>query len=324
MTDIEFTKLSTIPYLDISNLQGRVISTLAFHDSGNWRMWIPADGQLIEVEARPVEAFYFSSEPESPDDLYLHFLDFTAQRASFPSLKKPILGLQDDVFNLSASLAKISHLHASKDLVGPGVSRMVVTEVEYLFSICRSIFDLLQEITCALWSDIQLHDSSVKKKPLKTTFSKMILFANRESTLEELASRFGLPEPLAAYYIRNAQFFMTLRDFRDNIVHRGSQVQTIFSSEVGFLIQHSLKPFPGMRIWKDEEIQPNDLVPLFPALGVIIHNTLSACEDFSSTMEKIIKFPPPIVPKMRFYMRGYFNAIFAGALRDASSRSTAS
>jgi hypothetical protein len=66
-------------------------------------------------------------------------LDFIAQRASFSELQKPILGLRDDVFNLSASLAKISHLHATKDIVGPGVSRMAVTEIEYLFSVCRSV-----------------------------------------------------------------------------------------------------------------------------------------------------------------------------------------
>jgi hypothetical protein len=133
--------------------------------------------------------------------------------------------LRDDVFNLSASLAKISHLHATKDIVGPGVSRMAVTEIEYLFSVCRSVFDLLQEIASALWGTIKLHDSSVTKKPLKETFSKMILFQGRASTEKELIERFGLPQPLAAYYARNAEFFMTLREFRDNVIHRGSQVE---------------------------------------------------------------------------------------------------
>jgi hypothetical protein len=322
MTSIDLTKLTIIPYLDIPNLQGRFISTLTFYDAGNWRMWIPAGDQLIEVKALPAEAFYFSFEPESPDDLYFHFLDFIAQRASFPALQKPILGLRDDVFNLSASLAKILHIHETRDVVGTGASRMVVTEVEYIFSICRSIFDLLQEIACALWKTIQLHDHAANKKPLKETFSKMVIFEGREATQEELVTRFGLPQSLAAYYIRNAKFFMTLRDFRDNIVHRGSQIQTIFSGDKGFLIQHSLKPFSDMEIWRKEEKQPNELVPLAPALGVIVHNTLSACEDFSVTIEQIIQFPPPIVPNMRFFMRGYFNDVFSDALRDAINRLT--
>ena len=285
-------------------------------------MWIPAGNQLIEVKAWPAEAFYFSVEPESSVDIYLHFLDFIAQRASFPELQKAICGLQDDVFNLSASLAKVLHLHTARDVVGTGVSRMVVTEVEYLFSVCKSIYDLLQEIASSLWETIHLHDSSVRKKPLKETFSKMVLFKGRESTQQELSERFGLPQPLAAYCPRNAKFFMSLRDIRDSIVHRGSQIQTIFSSDTGFLIQRSLKPFSDMEIWRDEERHSNDLVPLFPALGVVIHNTLSACEDFSSTIEQVIQFPPPVVPGMKLFMRGYFNGLFSATLRDATSRLT--
>ena len=206
--------------------------------------------------------------------------------------------------------------------MGIGVSRMVVTEVEYLFSVCRSIYDLLQEIASALWENILLHDSSVNKKSLKKKFSEMIEFKGRKSTQEELSERFGLPQSLVDYYMRNAKFFMTLRDFRNNIVHHGSQVQSIFSVDTGFFIQHSLKPFSNMDIWRDEERQANNLVPLIPALSVVIHNTLSACEDFTSTIEKVIQFPPPIVPGMRFFMRGSFNQMFSAALRDANNRVT--
>lgn len=320
MSGIELTKLSLIPYLDLPNLGGRFLSTLMFHEDGKWRMWIQAGERLVEIEAWPAEGFYFSATPEAPTDLYLHFLDFIAQRASFPGLQKPILGLHDDVFNLSATLAKVSHLHTSSSGIGTGVSRMVATEIEYLFSVCRSIFDLLQEIISNLWISINLHDTSVKKKPLKATFSEMVRLQGREATQDELSQRFGLPQSLAAYYKRNAEFFLTLRHYRDNIVHNGSKIQTIFSGESGFLIRRSLKPFSTMRIWREDERQENDLVPLLPALGFVVHKTLSACEDFSSTIEKIIEFPPPVVPNMRFFMRGFFNEPFSAALRDAADR----
>ena len=322
MTQIDITKLSTIPYLDISDLHGRFISTLIFYDDGTWRTWIQAGDQLVEIKAWPAETFYFSVEPERPTDICFHFLDFIAQRASFNELQKPILGLRDDIFNLSTSLAKISHLYTTRDLAGKGVSRMVVTEVEYLFSICRSIFDLLQEIASALWQTIQLNDSSVKKKALKKSFSDMVRFENRVSTEQELMDRFGLPQPLAAYYVRHAEFFMSLREFRDNVIHRGSQVQPIFLSEAGFLIQHSLKPFSNMAIWRIEEKQPNNLVPLFPALSIVVYKTLLACEDFSSTIEEVIQFPSKIAPNMRLFMRGYFNESFSAALNDANIRLT--
>ena len=320
MSENEIHQLSKIPYLDITNLEGRYVSTGIFHESGQWRMWIPTDDMLVEIKAWPSESFYFSAHAESEQDMYFHHLDFIAQRASFPNLRKPILGLHDDIFNLSASLAKITHLHSSRDAIGTGLGRMMVTEVEYIFSVCRSIFDLLQEIAHYLWERIQLHNQDISKKPLKLTFSKMVLYNGKVTTEELLTKRFGLPSQLAAYYVRHSKFFLTLREFRDNVIHRGSQVQHIFSSDDGFLVQHALKPFSDMNIWRDEEKQPNNLVPLLPALGVVINNTLAACEDFSTTIEALIQFPPPIAPGMMFLMRGYFNEIFINTLLDAQNR----
>lgn len=320
MTNVELTKLASIPYIDVPNLQGRVISSLTFYDAGEWRMWIAADDQLIVVKGWPEEAFYFAAQPESITDVYLQFFDFIAQRVSLPNLQEPIRGLRDDIFNLAASLAKISHLHAARLEIGSGVSRMVATEVEYLCSTCRSIFDLLQEIACEIWKTTALHDSSIRKRPLKETFSKMILFHGRATEQEELAERFGLPRPLTAYYMRHAEFFLALRDFRNGIVHCGSQVQTIFSGDAGFLIHRALKPFKNLDIWRDEEKLPNELVPLFPVLGIVVHKTVIACDDFGSTLEQVIEFPSPIVPGMKFFMRGYFNDILSATLRDAEDR----
>lgn len=322
MSSVKTQSLSDIPYLNLKEIHGRFIASLTFRDAGEWRMWISTGDGLIAVKAWPAEAFYFSKDAESDTDIYLHFLDFIAQRASFSELKKPFSGLHDDILNLAASIAKVEHLNATRDSIGTGVSRMVVTEVEYLFAVCRSIFDLLQEISFAIWNTIQLTDQSIPKKPLKESFSKMVLFQGREATAEELTSRFGLPKQWADYYVRNGEFFLTLREFRDSIVHRGTQVQTIFAGEDGFLVRRSMKPFSNMAVWKENEVRPNDLVPLLPALGVVVHKTLSACEDFSHTLEHVIQFPEPLVPGMKLFMRSFFNEAFSMVISDANQRLT--
>jgi len=274
----------------------------------------------MEIKAWPAEGFYYSSQPESPTDLSFHFLDFIAQRASFPEAQKAISGLRDDIFNLSASLAKVAHLHKTRESLSKGESRMIATEVEYLFSTCKSMFDLLQELICAIWNTVELLDKSLQKKPLKETFSKIILFKGRASTAEELTERFGLPSPLAVYYVRQIDFFLSLREFRDNIIHHGSQVPTIISGENDFLVQESTRPFAALGVWRNDEKLENKLVPLMPALGVVVQRTLAACNDFSTTVEQTIAFPPPIVPDMRLFMRGYFNELFQQVLNDANDR----
>lgn len=283
-------------------------------------MWMPVEHRLVEIQAWPAESVYFSDSPQSPDDLTFQFLDFMAQRANFSGVEKPTLGLHDDLFNLCASLAKIDHLHQARKTIGSGVSRMIVTEVEFLFSICRSIFDLLQEIIAAIWDSIQLHDSTAVKKPLKDTFSSMVQFEGRTANSHEISTRFCLPGPLADYYVRHADFFLALRQFRDNVIHRGSVVQTIFSSDDGFLIRRDTRPFSKMRIWSDDEASPTGLVPLSPAIGMLIYQTLVACEDFSSTIVGMIQFPPPIAPGMFLFARSYFNAVMSATLRDARGR----
>lgn len=319
MEQFDASQLSAIPYLDAVSLQGRFLSTLCFYDK-EWRMWMVAGGRLIETKAWPAESFYFAYTPESPNDILLRFLNFIAQRACIKEVGKAFLGVQDDVFNLAASLAKIELLHGARDKIGHGVHRMVTTEIEYICGVCRSLFDLLQEIVARLWATIQLVDPSVPKKPLKETFSSTLLRGDVLLSSAQLTERFGLPQPLADAYVRHADFFLSLRSFRDNLTHRGSHVQTVFTAENGFLVAGSLRPFAAMQIWRDDERDPNDLVPLLPALGTIIYRTLGACEDFAHILESFILFPPPIAPGMGFFMRGYFNEPLIEALKDAEAR----
>jgi hypothetical protein len=314
--------LDEIPYFDLTHAGGKFCRTLTFFVGGEWRIWFSlGDGRYIESHGWPAEGCYFGEIAERESDIYLHFVDFIAQKASYIEVSKAFIGLHDDFYNLSASLAKISHIHKTKDVLGHGDARMVVTEVEYFFSICRSMIDLFQEIACELWGKLILYvDNLPTKKPLRGSFREMVLYEGRLTHKEELQARFGLPGPWADFYLRHADFFLQIRKFRDNIVHNGSQVQTIFSGEHGYLVNLNFKPFGDMEIWREADKVTNDLVPLMPGLGMVAFKTLLVCEDFSSMMESTFEFPEPIVPGMRLYSRGYFDEHFAAVLGDARQR----
>lgn len=323
---IDIQKLDAIPYIDKNQLEGRFISTMHFCNNGNWELYVDVGERLMPIKAWPAEAFYFSQAPEKETDLYFHFLDFIAQRACFYGTEKPILGLRDDLFNLSASIAKIQHLHKTKEAVKHGVSRMVATEIEYIYSVCRSMFDLLQEISSRLWRTTVLVDEAAeaarrRKKQLPDTFSK-VLYANEDQirTPDEIEERFGIPKIWAEYYVRHANFFTAMRKFRDGVIHSGSQLEYVFDTEHGFLVGKKQKPFASFDVWTDEEHFDNDTVPLMPALGQVILQTVLACEDFSHMIVNAFSFPPPIVPGMKFFMRGYFDESFSALLNDAMRR----
>ncbi|WP_175772443.1 hypothetical protein [Paraburkholderia phenazinium] len=323
MTQIDSNQLAAIPYIDSAGLDGRFLSSTLFYDDNRWRFWTAAEGRLFELKiVEPLEMFYFAREPQSEHDLYFHLLDFVAQRASIPGVKHAISGMMDDLLNFTTTVPKIELLHASRAEVGHGINRMVTTEIEYLFSVCRGLFDLLQEVISGLWNRVQLLEPSTVKKPLKKSFNEMVTYEGKPTTRESLQARFGLPEMLADMYIRTSGFFRELRQMRDNLVHRGSSVQTIFSDDEGFLISGHLRPFESMAIWRDEEKRPNGLVPLVPALSTMIYGTLSACGAFSHALEATIGFPTPLVPEMQLFLRCPLGQRFLASMRDSGARAT--
>lgn len=320
MTQINVTNLMAIPFLDHSTLQGRFLCSLSFYD-GEWHSWTDVGGKMVKMQMWPAEAVYFGTSAEQQTDICFHFLDAVAQKLSFLPLGRTLFALQDDVFNLSASLAKVRLLHGAKKDTKNGISRMVATEVEYLIGVCRTVFDLWQRnVLKTLWNKIELLDPKTKKKVLPDSYRGMVLNDKSLRTVEELTESYGIPTPLAECYARSADFFLDLRKLRDNIIHLGSSVQIIFEGENGFLISEKQVPFRGLSIWHPEEREPNDLVPLLPALAYVVWRTLGTCDEFSRTIEQIFQLPPPIVPEMSLYLRGYFNDILIQSLDDTRCR----
>jgi hypothetical protein len=316
---IDFTE---IPFLSKEDLSGRFLCTTSFYD-GSWHTWLAVDDdgrKLVEVKAWPAEAIYFAAAPEQPHDVSIAFLTFIAQHANWNAFYPPFSAIQDDIFNLSASLAKLDLVFANGDTAGSGATRMAATEVEYILLVCRSMFDLLQELVAKIWDTIKLTDSTVKKRKLKKTFSDMTLLGNQLRTSAQIGEPYGLPQNIADCYARHGPVFLKLRQFRDNLVHRGYQVQTIFRGDGAFVIRKRLGPFVDLEIWRDDEVQESGLVPLVPALNMLIHGTLAACEDFAHTLTGCVRFPSAMVPEMALFIRGYFNEGLVSAMNDANAR----
>ena len=316
----QISKLNEIPYLDHSQLTAnRFLACLTFYVDGEWRFWTSTEdpNEFVELYAWPAEAYYFAQQAENEGDFSTRFLSFVAQHANLGALGHTFQAFQDDLFNLSASLHKLSLIHAS---TSEGRTRLASTEVEYVLLVCRSMFDLLQEMLRTLWDSISLTDASVKKRQLKKTFSDMALRGDSMRTAPELQAAFGLPETWATCYVRHAPIFLKIRKFRDDLVHRGHRVSTIFNGDTEFLITRRLGPFRDLEIWREEEKQANELGPLMPALGLMIHGVLAACDDFAEVLGNTVRWPGAMAPGMWYMCRGYFNQGLIDALNDAESR----
>jgi hypothetical protein len=304
---IKKSELIKIPFIDSENIGSRVLTTLTFFEKGEWQMWFSLPTGLIRMKGEPAEADYFAREPEKDTDIYLDFLNFMTQRACWADAMMFIDGIRNDIHNLGASLGKLDLFHRSSTDSRVEVRRFASTEIEYIFGVCRGLFDLLQEVIATLWKRIELFDKSIKKRQLPKSFSDMILQNDRLRTVEAIQSRYKVPNELASFYCRHGSFFKMLRKYRDDVVHNGKDFSSIFVTEKGFAVSANFEPFASFGVWNEEHMLPNRLASLRPVVAHVINETLSTCEDFTHTIQGIIRFPPEIVPGFRIFLRGYYN-----------------
>ncbi len=313
-------ELAKLPYVKLDELQGRVPFLLSVWDdtASRFRMWLPnTKGGLMEMKAggEPAEADYLGRVAESETDLDIPFLDFMHKRACWPRVRHWISSLRDDIHNLAASLAKIEHFFECSEGGDdakhiPGVSRFVVTEVEYIFVVCRSLFDILQEIVARLWQTIRLHDETAnsRKRALKKSFRPMVLSGREELiTAAQLIEKFALPEQLARFYCDAGPFFRELMHYRDSVIHGGGRdgVDLVLATPRGFGVFKPFRAFESFGIWKPDDDYNENVVALQRAVAFAVWRTIETCNEFAAAVSRTIEFPPDMAPEYRLFVRGY-------------------
>lgn len=294
-----------LPYLNLKALEGRPIPVHSFHDGNRWHEWIPlGNGLLQPLQIHDaIEVVYLAEKPVCASDAYLSFVDFIYKYVQNKDTHSFIHAITSDIFNLSASLKKIDLLGISEDLGGS--KRLVTTELEYLFLLCRSMFDLLQEIILRIWDTVHLIDTSIKKKQLPSSFRKVVLKDNIIRTSQEIQERFGLSPAIAKWYSDCAPFFCKLKDARDAIVHQPIGEPLIFVDGKGISIGVDSSPLPFRRMmeWPESILENAHTGPLNFFVAHFIHETLAACEKFVPAITQEIQFAPDFAPNHRFFMR---------------------
>src|ERR1051325_5222990 len=303
-------------HLDLENLQGRRIPLIPLHDFEGWHVWLSTpEGQIMHL--RPIEAaeaMYFAEKAANEsEDFHWLFVDFLVQRFELGKVTNRLSAIIDDVWCLSASMAKIelSHQHVHDDRVA--LDWLVATEIEYLVSVCRSMFDLLQEVIVHVWESITLDGNDRRNAKLKQKFSDIVLRDDAVLSSDEISHRSKIPDFLADYYAACGPFFLDLRNYRNKFLHRGDRAERIYVSQWGFSVRKDAQPFAKWNVWDEESMETN-VASLRPVLRYIVGNTLSAFARFAELMVQRVRFPPPLAPGYTVFFRNAYNAALLRAL----------
>jgi hypothetical protein len=286
------------------DLGGRIIPSIpVLGDDGRFHLWVHQGTRLLEMPiGEPVESSYFAKAKASEADYFLEVLDFVYQRAVNFDVFAFMGNIENDVYNLAASLSKLELCYRSNEET-VSRQRYITTEIEYIAYACRSLYDNFQRLVKNHWDSTRLLDGSITKRELKDSFAAMALNDEKPRDPSWLCKQYGLPIQWAEYYANEASFFSLLRKFRNDIDHLGVTPENVFMTEKGIAISANTKPFKDFKIWNESTFLPNNLAPLLPILSFIIKSSLEAMDRFTRLIKGIIVFPEDIAPGYRVFLR---------------------
>lgn len=270
----------------------------------DWHLFSPnSNGELILMRSgEAIKATYFGAEAASDEDIQLSFLSFYYQHGSFPNVLEFFKSIQEDLHHLAASISKIAiyqYLSEDNELA---IADYVQTELEYIFSVCRSLFDTLHQVSRESWSNIQLFEGGKNELPAK--LSKMALTRYEPVSSDELVEKYGIRESFAEYYEEMATFLSSLKYYRDSVHHYGGSFDIIFRLEDGIAVSTNMEPYSEFDAWEDSQLNDNGLAPIWPFLSHIIGGTLEFMNRLPDAVFDGVLVPDEIAPGYNVYMRG--------------------
>ena len=304
---LDVRELASVPYLCAGAVGERHVQLESFWDGTEWHAWIAGpNGTLIHMRPRDLGVgSYIAKEPAADDDFCFPFTDFMWRRASWPDANHWHGAIVEDVHQLAASIAKIDFFwkmreHAPALVLG----RFASSEIEYLLTVCRSVFDLLQEVIRTIWGRMRLLDEERQRRKgeLRKSFADMVISKGELMSAGRITETRGVPLHLAETYAAGGAFFKLVRELRDGIVHNGKDAPMVVTTERGFIIRRD-SAFAALPIWKDEHSFNEQAVSLRPALAYIVVTTLNTCNAFAEALGQMFGFPPDLAPGHRLFVR---------------------
>lgn len=297
------------PFFHLRKDAGLIISIPVRDEQGRFHIWFrEGEGWRRMQPFDLAESDYFSKAPAKDADLSFSFVHFMLQHCRNLRALKVYEGVRNDMHNLGACFRKLELYHEEGRRGAADTRRFVVTEIEYMVGVCRSLFDLHQRIAKELWDSVTILDPAAKarKRCLPASFADVALSGDAARSAEELSARYGLGSQWAAFYPAEADFFRKLRKFRNDIEHGGLTPEIIFTTSKGFAVNETSTPFAQFGVWREETFLPNRLAPVKPVLAFIVGQTFASMGRFVQALAQEIRFEAEIAPGYRVFMRGHY------------------
>lgn len=301
---ITYKNMNGLEYFNFTeeDLAYRFVPLFPIYNDG-WEMYIDTEKGFIPLNiVDRSDGFYIAKETIKDTDLKLTFFDLMYKRINYKENIIPLNHIYDDIYNLLASIEKInffSEIYKIEEHFR--LSKYASVELEAIFQNSRAIFENLQLIQNNLMEMIiSANDDDF--------FSINKIQYEKKFTFKEYIKKYKIPEVLAKFYVRVQEFFFFVLDMRNDIFHSRKSFRLLLGDE-GFSIPLNEYNLEELQFWNETNTLKNNLGSVKALIGYIIINTINALEEYSRTIEMIIKLPDDILPNYNIYIRNDFNNI---------------
>lgn len=291
-------KLSEIPTLTHIPQDGRVALLLPNYDAikKEWDLFLPIEqDNFVRMPTPGMErGIYFGTSPARETDLELPLFTLICQHLTFKPIHEMASSLLADLNLLSASLEKLEMLREAN--LRPASSSLVESELEYMFILVRTAYDVLQDIAKEVAVRLTKDGAPFIAK-LPRSFSKIVLEGDRLVSRDRIAAaRKGLPGQLVDFYFKEAPHFDRLRKIRVSIEHSGRSLPLVFSTEHGFGIAvRGSEAWSSLPVWSSHELKPNGIGSVRALAAFIAGQFLRTLNDFEKALRSVIH--PSMMPR---------------------------
>lgn len=285
------------------------------------------DRTFINIKPVAIEQnYYFSNNKNLIDDAYFPFIEFCIQKVQTLNNFSFLHQIQDEIANLLVSLAKIDFFHKNDILPLTDRISFFGTEIRYIFTTARSLFDALQLGICQFFNKqkwVESKEKTITINNLPESFANMYK-QDAQRHLIDVSANHNIPPFLIEFYKNQKSFFEFIRSFRDQIIHDGKTVDYIFhitNKGFGLSLSHHkpndlLQLCKNQNVWNEKSFQPNQIAPALPILAYCIFNTIEATNNLTFILKNpnyYKGFPPDVAPGYHIYWRSpyskYYNVL---------------
>lgn len=305
---VNASELAKIPYLSQEAAAKRHnVDILPYWDGERWYCWIPHNGSLMTLHPMDaVETDYVGKSAQREDDLLIPFVEFMWQRGNFTHVNRYFRAICEDFHNLFTSVAKLKALHSMKQTKSVQIpSSFISTEIEYMLTVSRSIFDLLYKTIREIWERTTLVETSAfPERKLPKKFSEFVLEGDKRKprTVESILNKHQVPPGFAAAVVRHADFFTRIRSLRDSIIHDTGPAPTFFVLDGGYGVSPKALPFAHFP-WRESHYFNDDVVSLLPWIADLVLQTIEVCNNIMFSFAQEVSFPPELAPGNHVFVR---------------------